>query len=70
MCQIITDVEILKRIQQTHLDKFRNIQLIAPEFQINNKMLGKQILAHAEKANEVATNQYSSKVTTRQSQHV
>ena len=59
--QTMTDVEILKRIQQTHVDKFRTIQLMDPEFQINNKMLGKRTLAHAEKANEVATDQYGSR---------
>ena len=59
--QTMTDVEILKRIQQTHVDKFRTIQLMDPEFQINNKMLGKRTLAHAEKAREVATDQYGSR---------
>ena len=34
--QTMTDVEILKGIQQTHVDKFRTIQLMDPEFQINN----------------------------------
>ena len=31
------------------------------ENQINNKMLGKRTEAHAEKANEVASNQYGSR---------
>ena len=32
-----------------------------PEFQINNKMPGKQTLVHAEKANDISTGQYRSK---------
>ena len=46
---------------RTHVDKLRTIQLVDPEFQINNKILGKRTLAHAEKANEVEKDQYGSR---------
>jgi hypothetical protein len=44
----ITDVEILKKSGVYHVDKMRLIQLMRPDLQINNKMLGWRMLAHAE----------------------
>ena len=59
--QTITDVQILKREGVYHVDKMRCIQLMSPEFQINNKMIGKRILAHAELAHAVSDDQHGSR---------
>jgi hypothetical protein len=45
----ITDVEISKKAGVLNVDKMRLIQLMTPDFQINNKMLGRRMLAFAEK---------------------
>ena len=34
---------------------------MSPEFQINNKMFGRRVLAHAEKAGEVSADQHGSR---------
>ena len=39
----------------------RLIQLMSAEFQINNKMIGKRILAHAEEASAVSEDQHGSR---------
>ena len=59
--QVITDVEIFKKPGEYRVDKMRLIQLMSPEFQINNKMIGRRILAYAERANAVATDQHGSR---------
>jgi len=59
--QIITDVEILKKPGVYHVDKMRLIQLMSPEFQINNKLVGKSILAHAEKGKALLSDQHGSR---------
>jgi len=59
--QIITDVEILKKPGVFLVDKMRLIQLMSPEFQINNKLVGKSILAHAEKGKALSSDQHGSR---------
>ena len=36
------------------MDQMRLIQLMSPEFQINNRMLPRKVTAHAEKAGPLA----------------
>jgi hypothetical protein len=52
----ITDVEILKKSGVYHVDKM----LMRPDFQINNKMLGWRMLAHAEKYGTIEADQHGS----------
>ena len=59
--QVITDVEILKKASELRVAKMRLIQLMSPKFQINNKMIGRNILKHAETANAVAADQHGSR---------
>jgi len=51
---ISTDFEILKKAGDYRVAKMRLIQLMAPDFQINKKMIGRRILAHAEQVDEVS----------------
>jgi hypothetical protein len=57
----ITDVEILKKSGVYHVDKMRLIQLMRPVFQINNKMLGRRMLAQAEKYGTIEADQHGSR---------
>ena len=57
----ITDVEILKRAGRINIEDMRLIQLMHPEYQINNKLVGKKVLANAEICNEVADEQHGSR---------
>ena len=57
----ITNVEILKRAGRINIDEMRLIQLMHPEYQINNKSVGKKVLANAEMYNEVADKQHGSR---------
>ena len=50
----ITDVEILKWAGRINIEEMRLTQLMHPEYQINNKLVGKKVLAIAEMCNEVA----------------
>lgn len=59
--QVVTDVEILKKAGEFRVAKMRFIQLMSPEFQINNKMIGRNILKHAEQADAVADDQHGSR---------
>ena len=57
----ITDVAILKKLGVLEIDLMRLIQLMDAEFQMNNKLLGKKALAHAELCDEVADEQHGSR---------
>ena len=59
--QVIKDVEILKKAGEFRVAKMRLIQLMPPEFQINNKMFGRNVLRHAGAANAVAADQHGSR---------
>ena len=54
----ITDFQIFKRSNVFHVDSMRLIQLMDAEYNMNNKTLGKRVLAHAEKAKAVSPDQY------------
>ena len=56
-----TDVEILKRAGRINIEEMRLIQWIHPEYQINNKLVGKKVLVNAEICNEVADEQHGSR---------
>ena len=57
----ITDVVILKRAGRINIEEMRLIQLMHPEYQINNKLVGKKVLANVEMCNEVADEQHGSR---------
>ena len=59
--QVIVNVEILKKTGELGVAKMRLIQLMSSEFQINNKMIGRNILWHTEAANAVAADQHGSR---------
>jgi hypothetical protein len=56
--KLITDFQIFKRSNVFHVDSMRLIQLMDAEYNMNNKTLGKRVLAHAEKAKAVSPDQY------------
>jgi len=68
--KLFIDVEILKRADEYKVAKMRLIQLMSPEFQINNKIFGQHVLAHAEKAAKYLSTNTAAKRITRQSTHV
>ena len=55
------DVEILKKAGKHNIDKMRLIMLIHPQFQMNNKNIGRKVLANAGICNEVAEEQHGSR---------
>ena len=55
------DVEILKKAGELNIDKMRLIMLMYPQFQMNNKNIGRKVLANAEICNEVAKGQHGSR---------
>jgi len=57
----ITDLQILKRSGEFQVDKMRAIQLYDAEKNMVNKYLGREILAHAEKAKALCKDQYGSR---------
>ena len=57
----ITDLQILKRSGEFHVDKMRCVQLYDAENNMVNKYLGRMILAHAEKAKAICEDQYGSR---------
>ena len=44
------------------MTKIQLIQLMSPEFQIYNKMIGRNVPRHAENADDVAVDQHGSRV--------
>ena len=58
--QVIIDVEILKKAGEFSVAKMRLIQLMSPEFQINNKMISRNVLC-VEAADAVAADQHRSR---------
>ena len=55
------DVEILKKAGEINIDKMRLIMLMHPQYQINNKNMGRKVLVNAEIYNEVAEEQHGSR---------
>ena len=54
----ITDVEIVRRVGQLNIEDMHLIQLMHPEYQINNKPVVKKVLANAKIYNKVADKRY------------
>ena len=59
--QTITDVEILKKSGVYDVEKMRTIQLMEAEFNMNNKKLGRDVMAFAEKHKALAPEQFGSR---------
>ena len=57
----VTDVAILKKLGMLEIDVMRFIQLMDTDFQSNNKLVGKKVLANAEMCDEVADEQHGSR---------
>jgi hypothetical protein len=57
----ITDVEILKKPGVFDIEKMRTITLMDAAFNMNNKQLGRDLLANAEKNGTLAREQYGSR---------
>ena len=59
----VTDVAvaILKKLGILEIDLMRLIQLMDAQFQMNNKLLGKKTLAHAELCDKVVDEQHGSR---------
>jgi len=55
------DVESLKKPGVYSPETFRTIQLFEPQFNANNKVLGRDTMAHSEKYNFIAEEQYGSR---------
>ena len=57
----LDDLEILKKVGRINIEEIRLIQLMHPEYQINNKNIGRKVLANAEIYNEVVEEQHGSR---------
>ena len=57
----IEDLEILKRARKINITEMRLIQLMHPEYQINNKNVVRKVLAKPEICNKVAKEQHRSR---------
>ena len=57
----LNDVDILKKARRINIDEMRLIILMHPEYQINNKNIGRKVLANPEICNEVAEEQHRSR---------
>ena len=51
----------MKKAGKINVDEMRLIMLMHPEYQINNKNIGRKVLANAEICNEVAKEQHGSR---------
>ena len=58
---IYDEVEILKKAGDINIGKMRLITMIHPQLQMNNKNIGRKVLANAEICNEVAEEQHGSR---------
>ena len=54
----LDNMEILKKAGRINIDEMRLIMLMHPEYQINNKNIGRKVIANAEICNEVAEEQH------------
>ena len=54
----MTDVEILKKAGVYDVEKMRTILLMNAEFNMNNKKLGREMMANAERHGKIAREQY------------
>ena len=58
---LLDDVEIMKKSGRINIDKMRLTMLMHSEHQINNKNIGRKVLANAEICNELAEEQHGSR---------
>jgi hypothetical protein len=56
-----TDVMIPKSVASLWVDKLRTLLLLDPEFNQNNKLLGRSVMVHAEHHNQMPAEQYGSR---------
>ena len=61
MWQSITDFEILKKSGVYDVEKMRTLQLMVAEFNMNNKKMGRDVMANAEEAHELPDEQAGSR---------
>ena len=54
----ITDLQILKQIEIFNVAKMKCIQLMDPEFNMKNKLLGNRMMANVEAANILQNNPF------------
>ena len=59
--QVLTDVEILKKAGVFDVEKMRTIQLMHSAFNMNNKKLGRDVMAFAERHHALAPEQFGSR---------
>jgi hypothetical protein len=59
--QHVIDFELLKKEGVYRPETFRTIQLYEPDFNQNNRLLGREVMAHAEKHGNLAVEQYGSR---------
>ena len=59
--QHVVDFELLKREGVYRPETFRTIQLYEPDFNQNNRLLGRETMAHAERYGTLAVEQYGSR---------
>ena len=57
----LDDLEILKKANRINIEEMRLIQLMHPDYQINNRNIGRKVLANAKICNEVAEEQHGSR---------
>jgi hypothetical protein len=59
--QHVVDFELLKKEGVFRPETFRTIQMYEPDFNQNNRLLGREAMAHAERHNNLAIEQYGSR---------
>jgi hypothetical protein len=59
--QFETDVMIPKSTASLRVDKLRDLLLLDPEFNQNNKILGRNLISHAEASAQMPAEQYGSR---------
>lgn len=60
----VTNLQILKQINFFNFDKMRCSQLMDPEFNMKNKLLGKRMISNTEAVNAIQNNQFGSNTHT------
>ena len=55
------DVMIPKKVDSIRVDKLRTIVLLEPDFNFTNKIIGKRVMANAERAQSIAPEQFGSR---------
>jgi hypothetical protein len=56
-----TGVMLLKEANNNNVEKMRTILLLPPDYNFNNKLLGRQVMYHAEQKKLIAPEQYGSR---------